>query len=168
MNDSEYRELVEASWRRSLTHEEQARLSGWVATHPDLQLDWETETALNQTLARLPDARLSSNFTARVMQAIDAEAIAASRERSIFAQLQAFFRARAPRIAWALLLVGLLGLGMYQHQKASRHELATGLTALVHVAALPDPKALQDWDAVQQLSQLPPREDEELFKVLSQ
>ena len=168
MNDSEYRELVEASWRRSLTHEEQSRLNAWLATHPNLQLDWETEAALNQTLAGLPEARVSSNFTARVMQAIDAEDLKASRQPSFRAALQALFRTRAPRLAWALLLVMLVWFGMHQHQKASREELATGLSALVHVAALPDPKALQDLDAVQHLSQLPPREEEELFKVLSQ
>jgi anti-sigma factor RsiW len=168
MNDSEYRKLIEAGWRRRLTHEEQARLNAWLTEHTDLRADWEAETALNEALARLPDAPLSSNFTAQTMQAIDTELAQANRKRSLLDRLKAFFRPQAPRVAWTLLLITFLWLGMHQHQKASRHELATGLAALANVAALPDPKALQDLDAVQHLSQLPAREDEELFKVLSQ
>lgn len=168
MNDSEYRVLVEANWRRGLNNEEQARLAGWLAAHPEAHSDWEAETALNQTLTRLPDAPLSSNFTGRVLGALVAEEATAARQPSFFHQLRTIFRTRSARLAWALLGITFVWFGLHQYQKASRQELATGLAALANVAALPDPRALQDLDAVQQLSQLPAREDEELFTVLSQ
>jgi hypothetical protein len=168
MNDSEYRELVETSWRRVLTEEEQARLRGWVAAHPAVQADWEAETTLSQTLARLPDAPVSSNFTAQVMQAIDREDAAAIHRGSLTNRLMDMFRDRAPRVAWAVLLIGAVWIGIRQHEKTARHELAQGLAALVNVAAQPDPRVLQDMGAIQHLSQLPAREDDELLKVLSQ
>jgi anti-sigma factor RsiW len=168
MNDSEYRELIEASWQRRLSDEEQSILTGWLAAHPELQAAWDSEVALNNSLARLPDAPLSSNFTAQVMQALDREKAAAVRQHSFLERVERFVRTRAPRIGWAFLLVGLLLFGMQQHRKAARQELANGLAALASVAALPDPRALQDMDAVQQLSRLSSGEDEELFKVLNQ
>ena len=168
MNDAEYRELVETSWRRTLNEDEQARLQGWLTVNPQAQADWEDETILNQTLARLPDPPVSSNFTALVMQEIDREEAAALRPRTFLDRLQEVFRQRAPRVAWALALAMVVWLGVRQHQRASRHELATGLATLVNVAAVPDPKALQDMDAIQQLSYRAAPEDEEIFKVLSQ
>jgi len=168
MNDSEYRELVEASWRRPLTDDEQACLRGWLAAHPDAQSDWEAETALNQALTRLPEAPVSSNFTALVLQAVDREEMERDRAPSWLDRIQNLFRRPAPRVAWALMLVGAVWFGVQQHQKASRHELAQGLAAFANVAALSDSGAMQDMDTIQQISHLPDREDEELFTVLNQ
>jgi len=168
MNDAEYRELVETSWRRPLNEEEQARLRGWLAVNPQAQPDWEDEVILNQALARLPDPPVSSNFAALVMQAIDRDETAALRPRTFMDRLREMFRRRAPRVAWALALAMVVWIGVRQHQRASRHELATGLATLVNVAAVQDPKALQDMEAIQQLSYRAAPEDEEIFKVLSQ
>jgi hypothetical protein len=168
MNDSDYRELVETSWRRPLNDEEQARLRSWLAAHSDTQADWEAEATLNQVLARLPEAPVPSNFTALVMQAIDREEAAALRPASFIERLKELVRHRGPRLAWALALIGVVWLGIWQHEKAARHDLAQGLAALVTLAGQPDPDALQDMGAIQHLSQVTPQGDDELFKVLSQ
>ncbi len=55
MNETEYRELMEASWRRQLTAAEEARLQAWLVAHPDEQPRWESESSLNQLLEQLPD-----------------------------------------------------------------------------------------------------------------
>jgi len=168
MNDSEYRELIETNWRRPLTEDEQSRLRGWLAAHSEAHADWEAESTLNQTLARLPDVPVSSNFTALVMQAVDRESAHSAREVSFLDRIREIFRLRGPRVAWSLILVGAVWLGVRQHEKAARHELAQGLAALVTFAAQPDPATLQDMGAIQHLSQLPAQGDDELFKVLSQ
>ena len=69
MKNTEYQKLKEASWRRPLTAAERAWLREWLAAHPEAQESWEAEAALNGLLRRLPGANVSSNFTARVMQA---------------------------------------------------------------------------------------------------
>src|SRR5262245_19120401 len=67
MNDELYNELLEASWRRKLTAEEEAQLRAWLVAHPEAQADWDEEALLTQQLERLPNAPLASNFTAQVM-----------------------------------------------------------------------------------------------------
>src|SRR6266436_5449915 len=73
MNESIYSKLLETSWRRPLTPEEEARLHAYFAEHPEARSQWEEEAILSRQLSQLPDAPLSSNFTALVMQAMDAE-----------------------------------------------------------------------------------------------
>ena len=167
MSDAEYRELVETSWRRPLNDEEQARLRSLLAASAKTQADWEDELVLNQALGRLPTPQVSSNFTALVMQAVDREE-ATLQPRTFIERLRESFQRRAPRVAWALALALVVWLGVRQHQRSSHHELATGLATLAHLAAVPDPKALEDMEAIQQLSYRPALEDEQIFTVLSQ
>ena len=54
----------ELAWRRRLT---EAELAEWRAAHPESAPDAETEAALSDALAALPDAPVPSNFTARVI-----------------------------------------------------------------------------------------------------
>src|SRR6516225_12355183 len=60
------RELI---WRRKLTEAERAELQ----TKPDNHADLEFESRLTEELDRLPDKPVPSNFTARVLQAIERE-----------------------------------------------------------------------------------------------
>src|SRR5436190_11547639 len=153
MNESEYQALVEASWRRSLTEDEQARLDSWLRTHPEAHNEWEAESALNRLLEQLPSAPMASNFAARVLQAAERESAAAARResKSIFAGVKQWFWRPAPRVAWALLVAGLLGFGYHQHQTNVRGEMAKGLSVLANVAALSDPTVLQDFEAIDRL-----------------
>jgi anti-sigma factor RsiW len=166
MNESEYQALVEASWRRSLTDDEQARLDSWLRVHPEAHNEWEAESALNRLLEQLPEAPVASNFTARVLQAVGRESAAAPRRESIFDRVRHWFWRPAPRVAWALLIVGLLGFGYHQHQTNVRGEMARGLSVLANVATLSDPAVLQDFEAIQRLGKSAPSDDEDLYALL--
>jgi hypothetical protein len=166
MNESEYQALIEASWRRSLTDAEKARLDVWLRVHLEAHNEWEAESALNRLLEQLPDVPVASNFTAGILRAVERETAAAARRESVFSRVKQWFWRPAPRVAWALLIAGLLGFGYHQHQTNVRGEMAKGLSVLANVAALSDPAVLQDFDAIQRLSQLAPSDDEELYALL--
>lgn len=166
MNKSEYQALIEAGWRRSLTDDEQARLDAWLRAHPEGHNEWESESTLNRLLQQLPDVPVSSNFTARVLRAVERESAAVVQRESLFDRVKQWFSRPAPRVAWALLIAGLLGFGYHQHQTNVRGEMAKGLSVLANVAALSDPAVLQDFEAIQRLSQSAPSDDEELYALL--
>src|SRR5260221_4965878 len=111
MNESEYMKLREAMWRRDLTAEEEAGLRSYFLVHPEAQFDWEEEKAITVLLTKLPDERLSSNFTAQLLQRIDLEA--RRPEGTIGSRrLSQWF----PRFALAGLVIGLGGVGYQQYR----------------------------------------------------
>lgn len=164
MNESEYQSLLEQSWRRPLTLEEQARLDSWLATRPEAQADAEAELALSQAIGQLPNAPLSSNFTSQVMQAVEREQRAQARTPSFADTLKRWLKLPAPRLAWALGLVALGWFGIHQHQTTVREDMAKGMAVMANVASLSDPAALQDFEAIRRLGT---SEDDELFAVLT-
>src|SRR5262249_40432154 len=105
MNEPRYHQLLEAAWRRRLTATEEAELRAWLAAHPELRADWETETALNEHLVQLPDAPVSTNFTARVLQAVERESAGVQRPASRWPWI---LHSLLPKAAFAalFLLVG--------------------------------------------------------------
>lgn len=164
MNESDYEALVEASWRRPLTAEEQAQLDAWLATRPETRAGWESEIGLNHLLGQLPDVPVASNFTAQVLQAVKRELAAEARRPSFASRIRHWFLRPAPRIAWASLLLVAGWLGYHQHQTSVQSDMAKGLTVMASVATLSDPTVLQDFDAIQRSA---PSDDEELFAVLT-
>ena len=113
-NDPIYNRLRELSWRRKLTAAEAAELQAWLAAHPEARADWEAEAGLNEALGRLPDAPVPSNFTARVLQAVEREAAAELRRRRTW---QVWLRWRwLPKAAVAAVVLGA-GLVSYQQVK---------------------------------------------------
>src|SRR5207247_7147160 len=78
MNDP-FNNLREASWKRKLTPAEESELRNWLTTHPEAQADWEADAALNRVLDHLPEVAVSSNFTGRVLKAVELESAAAAR-----------------------------------------------------------------------------------------
>src|SRR5207244_6508374 len=80
MNDPVYDPLSEVSWRRKLTTSEELQLRAWLAAHPEAQADWEDEARLNEMLGLLPDAPVASNFTNRVLQAVEQAEVAELQE----------------------------------------------------------------------------------------
>jgi hypothetical protein len=165
MNESPYDRLRDASRRRGLAPGEEAELRAWLAAHPGMESDWESEAGLNDLLSRLPDAPVSTNFTARVLSRIGREGRAAgipggeSRWRTIWHRL-------IPRAAFAALAAGL-GLLLYDRQQtAHRAELARDLATVSRVAAVPGPELLRDFESIRQLDNtaLP---DENLLALLN-
>jgi len=152
--DPVYSRLRETGWRRPLTEAEQAELRAWLAAHPEAQADAEAEAALSQTLAKLPDAPMPSNFTARVLQAIEREA--APPERHAARPSGPWWRGLIPRIALATLVFGASAIAYRHHQTTKQQELVEAARNLVTVAGtapLTDLTVLKDFDAIRSLGQ---------------
>ena len=163
-HDPVYNRLRETSWRRELTDAERAELRAFLASHPEAQADWETESGLNAGLKRLPDAPVSSNFTARVLQAVELESAAAERERPRVMTRTWWWRVFLPRTAVALVVVVAGWFGYERYQVEQRQKMAEGLAVVATVQKLPSAKVLEDFEAIRGLSSTPAA-DEELLAL---
>ncbi len=168
---SVYQQLLERSWRRPLTPPEQAELRAWLEAHPECRAGWETEAALNQALRRLPEPPVSSNFTARVLQAARREAAAAAGQgRQSPARWLALLRDRWLPVRWlpATALAAVLvaaGLFSYHRFNFNKHQaMAQSLAAVAEITSLPSPAILKDFDAILALDNAP-QADEELLAL---
>jgi anti-sigma factor RsiW len=148
-----------------LTPPELARLRQCLAAHPELQGRWEEEAALDRLLHRLPAARVSSNFTARVMQAAQ-HAPARSGWRRWLASWPPAPAMWLPRCALgaAMVCVGLLSFRGY-HQLAQRAQAARDLASVSRLAALPRMEWLKDFDTIERLNKVKVADDD-LLAVL--
>ena len=162
-NDPFFNQLRERSWRQELNASEETALRDWLAKHPEAQADWESEAALNEALCRLPDAPLSSNFTSRVLQAVEREQAAKSR------------RSRRGRMVWWRRLVWRLGLAcligaagffFYEQSYAAhlRAQVKQSIVAVSKVSSLPSAEILENFEAIR-LSGTPAA-DEKLLSLL--
>ena len=105
------------------------------------------DAALDAALARLPDAALASNFTARVMQAIELEDAKFSRARrwnwpSLF-----------PRIALATAVIFFTGIIFRQYEFSSHRAVLEKTVAQISTQPLPSIDALKNFDAIQRMGQ---------------
>ncbi|MEW6304299.1 MAG: hypothetical protein AB1705_12550 [Verrucomicrobiota bacterium] len=156
MNEAQRKQLREKVLRGDLSLEEQARLEAYVAAHPESATDLKDDLTLNQLLEQLPDAPLSSNFTARVLQAVEREQRATERgleKMGRWSWLHEVGWARAVTAVSMALAVGLLTTYVYQeHQRA---ELAQSLTHVTEVTSstIPSVDILKDFEAINRLSQ---------------
>jgi anti-sigma factor RsiW len=163
-NDPTYNRLRELSWQRNLTGADEAELRAWLAAHPAAQADWEAEAELNAALGRLPDVPVPSNFTARVLQAVEREAAAELRPPG--------WKWRGwPRLGWlpkVALTAGVVCAGVVSClliQDAQRRNLVQSVAAVSAVSSLPGPEILKDFDAIL-VSNPTPSPDEQLLAVL--
>jgi anti-sigma factor RsiW len=147
------------AWRRKLAPAEEARLQEWLAAHPEDAADWEAETTLNGSLARLPDASVPSNFTALVLQEVQRQRRPGS-TRPWWLRL-----AWLPRVAFVGVVVGLGVFTYHQVQESERREFVRSVSVLSQVASVPSPEILKDFEAINVLDRTPPA-DEELLKLL--
>ena len=169
MSDSLYKALLEASWRRPLTPEEKARLQDYLAAHPEAQTEWEEEAALNFHLERLADAPLSSNFTARLLQAVELEQAREQRPRSFSlpAWSRRWLTGYLPKAASAMLLLVFLAVGLQQYRVYNRKQVAESVEKLYSITAVfPKPEVFQDFEVIHQLGQVQPVDDAELLAAL--
>jgi anti-sigma factor RsiW len=162
-NDPNLNRLRELSWRRKLTPAEAAELRAWLAAHPEASADIETEAGLTDMLGRLPDVPVASNFTARVLQAVEGEAASESRARS---RRRGWWRGFGwlPRVAVVAAVAGV-ALISYREVETSRcRGMARSVEAVAEVSSLPSPKILEDFDAIRAMSPAPGA-DEELLAL---
>ena len=163
-NDPRYLRLLEISWRRPLTESEQKELTAFLAEHPEAEEAWKEDLILTQSLTGLPDAALSSNFEARVSQAVELERAAVDRARQR--------RTLSLRLPW-LAPVGSAGVVviaaalLFQHHSriVERRNMAQGLAVVANVSSLPSPRILEDFDAIRAMNSTPPA-DEQLLRLL--
>ena len=152
--------LREAAWRRSqLTPAEEQELQRWLSAHPEAQTEMETEAGLTDALERLPDAPVASNFTARVLQAVESDALRELQGRQ--RRARSGWRAWWPRAAVAMAaVVAAAGLWFTQHQQKvhqeqARREQARSIAVIAGVPSLPAPEVLQDFEAIRALKTTP-------------
>lgn len=168
MNESLFDKLVEISWRRRLTPEEEAQLQAWLATHPDDAERWEWETSLNGALDRLEEVAPSSNFTSQVLQLVERESRAEARQESTRAAR--WWSLSRFRIAWATAFaVVIVALSIYQFQDhQSKKQITRGVQSTV--AAFASADVLEDFETIREFSQVRQEvdpTDEALFVLLS-
>lgn len=160
--DPDYQRLRELSWRRPLTTAEADELRGWLAAHPEAPAETEAESKLTQALARLPDAPVPSNFTARVWQTIEQDA--ATSGRAARPRAAGWWRVFLPRFALATFVVGA-GFLVYRHNQAEQQAEFVKSFLAVAATSLADPKVIEDFDVICQLSP-PTAVDEELLNLM--
>ena len=118
---------------------------------------------LRELLSRLPDAPVSSNFTARVMQAVELEERQAARRWNWHWS----WRSLMPRVAVTSVALVMAGLVVQQHEvNAHRTQLAEDVAHVTTAQPLPSVDALQNFDAIQRMSQ-PAHADEGLLALAS-
>lgn len=170
MNDSNFEQLVEKSWRGPLTPAEEGELQSWLAAHPEDVERWEAESGVNRALSGLTPAVPSSNFTARVLELVELEQRAAARRPTLGERLRRFWGVRGLRLAWSLMLVlGIGGLGYRQYQEHDQSLVAQGMQSVSAMAAVTPVEALEDFDAIREFSQFRPeidQTDEALYALL--
>jgi negative regulator of sigma E activity len=118
---------------------------------------------LRRLLSRLPDAPVPSNFTARVMQAVEREESQAIRSRG----WRWNWHALLPRAATVAVAVVAAALVVQYHEiNAHREQIARNVALVVRAQPLPSVEALQNFDAIQRMSQ-PAHADEGLLALAS-
>jgi len=157
-------QLRESNWRRGLTAAEQAGLRAWLAAHPEAQAAWEDETALSGLLARLPDAPMPSNFTARVLQAVESEQAAAGEHKGTHGWPW-LWRVFAPRAAVAALVIGAGFVGYQRYELSVRVGSAKRISLAPDLQVLSRPEALENFEPIHGLSATP-SPDVELLALL--
>jgi hypothetical protein len=150
--------LRESLWRRKLTGAERAELHA----EPEMLADLELESRLSEMLAEIPDAPVSSNFTARLMQAVELEEGRLSRQWGF----NWIWHALLPRIAVTAAVVLFAGLTIHHYELASqRIQFAKNVALVAESQPLPSVDVLKNFDAIQRMSQ-PAHADEELLALL--
>jgi anti-sigma factor RsiW len=119
------------------------------------------QNELRELLARLPDAPIASNFTARVMQAVELEELRRLRKWHFN------WHSLLPRVAFASAVI-FLASGMFEHHElaARRAALAQSVALVAGSPSLPSVEALKNFDAIQRMSRVSPRADDELLALL--
>ncbi len=117
---------------------------------------------LRELLSRLPDAPVSSNFTARVLQAVELEESRGSRRRVFEWNWRGFFQRIT--VGATVAVVAAVALQMHEHSLA-RREMAKDV-AMVASQQAPSVEALNNFDAIQRMSQTE-RPDAELIALAS-
>ena len=165
MKDSEFNQWLELGERRPRTAEATARLDRYLAEHPEARAGWEEERALDALLHQLPPIPVSSNFAARVRQAV--ERLDSPRASARWKSGWRVWLWRWVRpLTWATGLAGLLWLAGYEYQLQTRTKLAQSVIIVSRVGLPSNAQVLEDFDAINRMAQAPPVVDKDLLAAL--
>ena len=162
MNTFDYNLLREKAWRHRLSDAEIASVRAWLAQHPELRADWELEAGLSDALGRLPDVSVPSNFTARVLQAVERDTAVT---RPALRRFDWFWRSLVPRLAVVAIMLGVGGLAYHQQATSRRAALVRDVKVVAGVASLPSPDILLNFDTISRISSTP-GPDRELIEAM--
>ena len=150
MNDAQFEKLMETSWQRPLTPDEETRLNAWLLGHPERQALWDEESGLSALLRHLPDAPpVSSNFTARVMAAVEREGSRSGVPGP--ARRARPWRAWMPRWAGAFLVAIVAFIGVRHLKEGAAEPLLEEVRMVGVIADIPNAETLRDFEAIQEL-----------------
>lgn len=161
--DPVHQKLRETAWRRRLTPAEQAEWQAWLAAHPEAQAEAELDAALDAALTHQADAPVSSNFTARVMQAIEADA---RREARPAARPQTWWRKLMPRFAVAALVLSVSALAYRQYLRGQqKQELTAAAKEIAKAQPLSSATVIEDFEVIFSLTAPATVADEKLLAL---
>jgi anti-sigma factor RsiW len=158
MNQAAYEKLKETAWQRNLTRVEQAELQAVLSAHPESKADWNDEAMLNRALGQLPDAPVSSNFTARVVQGVEMEFRRNHRPRHLWSVW-------LPRFALASFALCVGFFSLYEYRLGVRKAMAQSVATVSNAAAAPRIEWLKNFETINRLNQVAPV-DEDLLAML--
>lgn len=160
MKNDDFNELMEQARLRSLSPEEEGRLQEFLEADPGVWPDRNADIALNGLLGTMPDAPLASNFSSRVMQAIELEE---KRVQRVNRPLSPHWWTHSwwARLGIVSCLATLAVVGWQQNQKRARVELAESVATISEVAAIPSVEILIDFEVIQSLGAAPPEAEME-------
>jgi anti-sigma factor RsiW len=158
MNEPTYNELKEKSWVEPLSAQEAAELKQYLGDNPDLQHDWEDDAALTTALNRLPNVPVSSNFTSRVMQAVQREEAQTERKAESW---RAFWRfGWIPKFAMAIAMLCLGTFSFHEYQIASAAKLVKEVREVAEAAPIPHVDWLKDFETINQMGKVAIADDD--------
>lgn len=159
MNESDHNPLSEKSWRKP-TPAEAAELQAWLSKHPEAQADLEMELRLSEVINQLPDVPVPSNFTARVLQAVERECAGGSRRRGPFWNWS--LRLLLPRAATAVVVLGAGLLAVHEHTVTERRAELAQSVKMVPALSL---EVLQNFETIRKMGP-PTGPDRELIALM--
>jgi hypothetical protein len=138
----EPRELL---WRRKLSETERADLRA----QPELEL----EARLTDALAVLPSVPVPSNFTARVLNAIELEEARSARPAPASGWHWSW-RLLLPRVAVTAAMLFFAGFGLQHYQAGlQREEMIKNISTVASAKTVPSTDALNNFDTIQRMGQ---------------
>lgn len=153
MKDPDENHFRELSWRQQLTDADRAMLQKYLAARPEAGAEWEAESRLNELLEHLPEApAVASNFTARVMQAVEREAAARTPARADAGWRWGTVRFWLAGAVVACLILGAGRLAIQLHQLAARKVTAQDVAKLAEAYSAADPASREDFQAICRLT----------------
>jgi anti-sigma factor RsiW len=165
MNKPTYNQMKEKSWVEPLSADENAELRRFLADNPDLQQDWESDVALTSALNRLPSVHVSTNFTARVIIAVQREEAQVEQKTSSWRSFWRWGWVPKVAIATAMLCLGAISFHEYQvvTQQAALAAEVKQIAESAETAPIPQVEWLKDFDTIEQMSKVQVADNELLM-----